>query len=174
MDSMVAQRIASMDDFQVVRFFQYWSMSLCNGAEIEFQDIVDGIPPVLREQAGISSALALDPDAAMESLPFADAVRVARETLGQLARSAEMAPSIRSALDSMQDDKLVVDVILSIGLVATVLLIVSTVEFKGKIGSFRVEKKKVDPELLASLGEFLGGLLAPFATPDGTGRRGGS
>jgi len=77
------------------------------------------------------------------------------------ARSAEVAPSIRSALESMQDDKLVVDVILSIGLVASVLLIVSTVEFKGKIGSFRIEKKKVDPELLKGLGEFLGGLILP-------------
>jgi len=158
----VRERIESMDDFQVVRFFQYWSGSLCDGAITDFDAIVDGIPSEISDNTEFAAMTNLTPEAAVATVRNADSVRLARAVLEPLAETPEVSPMIASALDTFHDDKLVVDVILAVGLVTSVLLIVSTIEFEGKIGPVTFRKGKVDPETLKAVTGFVGGLLGPY------------
>lgn len=162
----VLERIVSMDDFQVVRFFQYWSSNLCDGAITEYETIVDGIPAEIGGSAEFVAIRNLSPEQSVAPLRPADSVRLARALLERLAQTPELAPSIQTALDFFDDDKLVVDVILALGLVASVLLIVSTVEFEGKIGPVSFHKGKVDPETLKAVTEFVAGILTPYVKSD--------
>lgn len=159
------ERLESMDDFQIVRFFQYWSGSLCDGAVTEYEAIVDGVPPEISGSAVFTSISELTQEQAAASVHPADSVRLARAVLEPLASTPEVGPTIEAALDSFHDEKLVVDVILAVGLVTSVLLIVSTVEFEGKIGPITFKKGKVDPETLEAITGFVGGLLAPLLKP---------
>lgn len=156
------EQIASMDDYQVVRFFRYWSGNLCDGAVTEYDVIVDGVPTEVaagQELAAISELTVAQSSAAISP---ADSVRLARAMLEPLADTPEVGPTIATALASFHDEKLAVDVILAIGLVTSALLIVSTIEFEGKIGSWTFHKGKVDPEMLKTIMEFAGGLLGPY------------
>lgn len=64
-----------------------------------------------------------------------------------------------TAMETFEDNRLLLDVILVAGLVASVLLIVSTTEFDGKIGPFTLHKGKADPDTIkAVLGGVYGAL----------------
>ncbi|MBN3496250.1 hypothetical protein [Arthrobacter pascens] len=54
-----------------------------------------------------------------------------------------MGPTIDAALETFDDSKLMVEIILALGLVASVLLITAATEF-GKIGPIKFHKGKAD------------------------------
>lgn len=141
------ERLHAMDDFQIVRFFQHWANCLCEGAITDIETIVAGIPDDIRDSE-FAEITDLSADQSVVPIHPGVAAPLVRAILEPLAQSPELTPSLEMALDSFDDDKLVVDVILALGLVASVLLIVSTIEFDGKIGPFRIRKGKVDPETL--------------------------
>jgi hypothetical protein len=163
----VRERLETMDDFQIVRFFQHWSSSLSNGAVTGYGAIVDGLPAEISASPTFAAIIDLTPEQAVASVHPADSVLLARALLEPLASTPEVGPTIAAALDSFHDEKLVVDVILAIGLVTSVLLIVSTIEFEGKIGPMTFRKGKVDPETLKALTGSVGGLLAPYLKQGG-------
>jgi hypothetical protein len=144
------ERLQTMDDFQVVRFFRHWGDGLCEGAITDFETIVAGVPDEIRSSE-FTELTDLSDEEAVSPLHPADAAPMARAILEPLAQSPELTPALENALDTFDDDALAVDVILALGLVASVLLIVSTVEFKGTIGSFAINKAKVDPETLKTI-----------------------
>ena len=162
MRSTVRERIEAMDDFTVVRFFQHWSGELCDGAATPFPEIVDGVPPEIAGNAAFSALAAISPEEAVVPINPADSVGLVRALLEPLADTPEVGPTIAAALGTFHDEKLVVDVVLALGLVASVLLIVSTVEFEGTIGGITFRKGKVDTETLEAVATFVSGLLAPY------------
>jgi hypothetical protein len=56
-------------------------------------------------------------------------------------------------LASYRDDELVADVILTVGLVATVLLMAAAIEFEGQIGGVKFKKGKVDHKMISAVVE---------------------
>ena len=151
-------RLQAMDDFQIVRFFQHWADSLCEGATTDLDTIRAGVPDEIRSSE-FTKVTDLSADEADAPIHPAVAAQLARSILEPLAHSPELTPSLAIALDSFDDEKLAVDVILALGLVASVLLIVSTVEFKGTIGPVKIRKGKVDPETLRIVIECVFGLV---------------
>ncbi len=68
-------------------------------------------------------------------------------------------PTFASALDeflvSYRDDALVAEVILAVGLVASMLMMVASTAFKAKFGNIEIEKHPLDAETIkAILGPF--------------------
>jgi hypothetical protein len=76
-----------------------------------------------------------------------------------LADDPQLRTTMATAMETFEDNRLLLDVILVAGLVASVLLIVSTTEFDGKIGPFTFHKGKAGPDTIkAVLGGVYGSL----------------
>ena len=84
------------------------------------------------------------------------AVETTRTLLTHLAEDATFGPLMNDFLATYRDDELVADVILTVGLVATVLLMAAAIEFEGQIGSVKFKKGKVDHKMISAV-------LGPFA-----------
>lgn len=153
----VKERVQAMDDFQVVRFFEAFSEQLLAGSNTPLEAIKSGIPASTRTVTGWRQIEDLTPAQAEQILSPADAAATARHVLGHLADDATFGPILETFLASYRDDELVADVVLAIGLVASVLLVAASTEFEGKIAGVTFKKGKVDPETLKAL-------VGPFAT----------
>jgi len=75
-----------------------------------------------------------------------------------LADFPQLRTTMATAMETFEDARLL-HVILAAGLVTSVLLIVSTTEFDGKIGHFTFHKGRIDPDTIkAVLGGVYGAL----------------
>jgi hypothetical protein len=157
--SHAAERLQSMDDFQIVRFFQFFANSLCDSADMDSAALLARVPKEVRSAPDFAGVVQLDDTQAERTLNPAEAAQAARAVLVPLARDAATAPIVEKALTDFRDEKLAVDVVVAFGLVASVLLIAATVEFEGKIGSWTFRKGKVDPDTLKAIAEPLVSLL---------------
>lgn len=152
-------RLQSMDDFQIVRFFQFFAQSLCDGAQAGSDALLAAVPAEIRSRPDFAAVVQVDEQQAETLLNPAEAARAARAVLLPLARDHATAPIVSRALADFRDEKLAVDVVIAFGLVASVLLIAATIEFEGKIGSWTFKKGKVEPETLKAITEPLTSLL---------------
>ena len=157
--SDAAERLQAMDDFQIVRFFQFFAQSLCEGASVDSDKLLVGVPEEIASAPGFAGVVQLNEQEAELLLNPAEAARAARAVLLPLSRDAAMAPVVARALAEFRDEKLAVDVVIAFGLVASVLLIAATIEFEGKIGSWTFRKGRVEADTLKAITEPLVGLL---------------
>jgi hypothetical protein len=157
--SEIVDRLQAMDDFQIVRFFQFFSQSLVESAKVDSDTLLAAVPSEVRSAPGFAGVVNADEAQAERLLNPAEAARAARAVLLPLARDPATAPIVRNGLAEFRDDKLAVDVVIAFGVVASVLLIAATVEFDGKIGNFTFKKGKVEAETLKAITEPLLGLL---------------
>lgn len=152
------ERLTAMNDLQIVRFFEHWGTALCDGADTDLDTITAGIPDEISTTPGFAEVTDLSKS---QNLDPRTSARVARAVLLPLAEDPQVEPSIATALETFEDDRLLVDVILALGLVASVLLIVSTTEFDGKIGPITFHKGKADPETIKAVTGGVFGVLKP-------------
>lgn len=131
-----------MDDFQIVRFFQTWAGDLCAGVT-DPAAILAGVPDEIRATTEFAEISEMSPDQAVVPIHPAHAAWVARAILEPLAESPQLSASLEEALDSFEDDKLVVDVILALGLVASVLMIISSCEYDERGFRFHPDPEKM-------------------------------
>jgi hypothetical protein len=119
-------------------------------AEIPYGDVRRNSESV----AEVSALLALDRDALTSDLSAAESARLGRLVLEQFARDPGLAPFIERAWEDLQkSDKLVVDVILTLGLLVNLALLVATTEVhvrKGKDGktTWELKKRNAEPKLV--------------------------
>lgn len=157
--SDAAERLQAMDDFQIVRFFQFFAQSLCEGARVDSDALLAFVPREISSAPDFAGVVQLDDEQAERLLNPAEAAGAARAVLLPLARDPATAPIVSRGLAEFRDDKLAVDVVIAFGLVASVLLIAATVEFEGKIGGWTFRKGKVEADTLKAITEPLFGLL---------------
>ena len=150
-------RIQAMDDFQVVRFFEAFVQQLLAGSSTTFDAIKSGVPPSVRSGADWARLEGLTEDQANQLLEPSEAAAASRRLLLQLADDPSLGPALDAFLASFRDDELVADVVLAVGLVASVLLIAATTEFEGQIAGVKFKKGKADPETIKAL-------VSPFAS----------
>ena len=153
----VRERIQAMDDFQVVRFFEAFGEQLLSGSRTSLDDVKSGVPASARGVAGWQQLENLTPEQADQVLPPAEAAATARHVLLQLSNDPTLGPLLEKFAGTYRDDELVADVILAVGLVASVILVAASTEFEGKLAGVTFKKGKVDPETLKAL-------VGPFAT----------
>jgi hypothetical protein len=152
----VKERIQLLDDFQVVRFFEDFSRQLVAGATVSLDQIKSGIPEATRALEGFAQIENLTPDLAERSLEPSVSAAMARNILVHLANDTEFGALIERALDTYRDDELVAEVILAVGVVASMLLIAATIEFEGEVAGIKFKKGKADPEVVkAIIGPFV-------------------
>ena len=137
--STPSERLQAMDDFRIVRFFQTWANDLCT-AVTDPAAIIAGVPDEIRTTSEFAAISELSPEQAVTPIAATDAAPMVRAILAPLAESPQLHASLKDSLDAFNDDKLVVDVILALGLVASVLMIISSCEYDDGF------KFNVDPE----------------------------
>lgn len=140
-----------MDNFQVVRFFEEFANQLAGGTNLSLEQIKEGVPPEIRGLEEFGAIERLTPEQAERPLDPADAAKISRATLRALAADPAIGPVLNSFASSYRDEALVADLILSVGLVATVMLVAATTEFEGKIFGIKFTKGKADPKLIKAI-----------------------
>ena len=159
----VKERLAGMDDFQVVRFFEAFAQRLLTSSDTPFEAVQAGIPRSTRATSEWRALEALTPDQAERLVPPKEAAATARRILTHLADDPTFAPALDEFLASYRDDALVAEVILAVGLVASVLMMVASTAFKAKFGNVEIEKHTLDAETVKAILEPFGKLLTPPA-----------
>jgi hypothetical protein len=147
------EKIQAMDDFQVVRFFEAFAQQLVVGTQTPFDAIKGSIPGSIKALAGWEGIEGLSPERAAQVMEPTAAVETTRTLLTHLAEDATFGPLMNDFLASYRDDELVADVILTVGLVATVLLMAAAIEFEGQIGGVKFKKGKVDHKMISAVVE---------------------
>ena len=126
------ETIQAMDDFQVVRFFEAFAQQLVVGTETPFDAIKGSIPRSIKALPGWEGIESLSPERAAQVMEPTTAVETTRTLLPHLAEDPTFGPLMDEFLASYRDDELVADVVLTVGLVATVLLMAAAIEFEGQ------------------------------------------
>ena len=147
------EKIQAMDDFQVVRFFEAFAQQLVEGTQTSLDAIKGSVPRSIKALDGWEGIEGLSPERAAQIMEPTTAVETTRTLLTHLAQDATFGPLMNDFLASYRDDELVADVILSVGLVATVLLMAAAIEFEGKIGGVKFKKGKVDHKVISAVVE---------------------
>ena len=154
--SKVLDRIQLMDDFQVVRFFEAFTHQLMASSDTPFEAIRAGVPATTRCLVGWELLAGLTADQADKPLPAVIVAPIARRILTMLAEDMTFEPAIEVFLESYRDDALVADVLLAVGLVASILMMVASTSFKATFGNVVIEKHTVDAASIKAI-------LDPFA-----------
>jgi hypothetical protein len=141
---------------QLVAFFEFWATSLVDGAATSLDFIERGVPAEVRATPGFVELSDVDADGEIDT---ATAAVVAHSVFDPLISDPQLGPTIDAALADYDDSRQMVDIILALGLVASVLLIISTVEFEGKVGGLTFRKTKADAETLKAIIGVLFGVM---------------
>lgn len=160
---ILKKRLQAMDDFQIVRFFEAFGQELIAGTGVSLDELTARIPAPTRAVAGVSQLEQLTPEQAETVLDPATSAAMARRILLALADDETFAPLLEQALATYRDEELVADVVLAVGMVASVLLMTAATEVEGKIAGVKFKKRKVDPELVKAVVEPFANALARIA-----------
>jgi hypothetical protein len=153
------ERLAAMDDFQVVRFFDAFAQQLLASSDTPFDTVREGIPGSTRALAEWRTLDGLTAEQAEQLVPPDAAAATARQILMHLADDPAFAPALDQFLDSYRDDALVADVVLAVGLVASMIMMVASTAFKAKFGSVEIEKHTLDAATVKAILEPFGKVL---------------
>jgi len=153
------ERLAGMDDFQIVRVFEAFAQQLMASSTISFPAVQAGVPAATRALAQWRVVEGLTPEQAERLVAPADAAPLARQVLAHLADDPVYAPALDAFLASYRDDALVADVILAVGLVASMLMMVASTAFKAKFGNIEIEKHTLDAGTVKAILEPFGKLI---------------
>jgi hypothetical protein len=157
----VKERLTAMDDFQVVRFFEAFAQQLMASSRTSFEAVQEGVPGSTRTLSEWQAIESLTPDQAGRLVAPKEAAAVARKILLHLADDPVYGPALSDFLTSYRDDALVAEVILAVGLVASVLMMVASTAFKAKFGSVEIEKHTLDANTIKTILEPFGKVLSP-------------
>jgi len=148
------QRITSLDDYRLLRFFRHLSDGILDGLKMDRQALLNAVPDSSKTGA-LAAVLDLPAQQANAALGSNAAVECARGLLLLWADQPASREALRSSLDTYRDDEMVADVILQIGLAATMILLTATtrftLSFKGGKLSFALGKQAATAEMVGAV-----------------------
>jgi hypothetical protein len=145
------EKINELKDSQVVGFLEYFTQELLSATEVSLEEIQSGIPDTIRALAGFSQIENLTPDQAEYLLDLAASAPLARHMLLNLTEDKMFAGLIEQALGSYRDNRMIADIVLAVGLAASLILLVATTEFEGEVFGIRFKKGKADIEMVKTI-----------------------
>jgi hypothetical protein len=149
----VSERVRAMDEFQVVRCFEAFSQQLIAGSRTPLDTMKKGVPASIRSLTEWQRVENLTPKQAEQALEPTQAAETARNILMKLADDPTFSPLLDRFLTSYRDDELVADIIMAVGLVASMILMIASTEAEGEIAGVKFKKHKVDPAMIKALFE---------------------
>jgi hypothetical protein len=159
----IKDRIEKMDDFQVVRFFEYFGQEVIEGSTASLDQIKSGVPEATRTLPGFQRLETLSEEEAERLLDLSQSATVARGMLLVLADDECFAPVIEAALASYSDSEMVAEVVLAVGFAVSLVLMAATSELKGSVFGITLKKRAATPEMIKAITEpftsMVGGLV---------------
>lgn len=146
-------RIESMDDFQVVRFFEYFGEQVFEGSTASLEQIKAGVPESTRSLPAFQRLESLTEEETERLLDLSQSAPVARGMLLALADDERFASLIEAALDSYSDTEMVAEVVLAVGFAVSLVLMAATSELKGKVFGITLKKGAATPEMIRAITE---------------------
>jgi hypothetical protein len=166
--NQIEDRIEQMNDFEVVRFFTYFSAQILGGATVSVEQVRAGVPADVRAAPGYAQIEELTAEQAEITLSPEIAAETARNVLLNIARDESLRPVLAQGLENYSDDEMVAETALAIGFVATMILVAATTEFEGEVAGIKFTKGKADADLVKAITEPFANALAMVLKPVGS------
>lgn len=145
------KRIDELDDRKAIRVLEFYAGRVFEGMKTSPKELLDGIPKEFKSRVPFERVLDMSAKESDRPLPEAESAVLARELLHVFARDPVFTPSLAEALDEYKDDKLLVGAILATGVAVSMIIVVSTTAFKGKVGTFEVTKETANASFIEAL-----------------------
>jgi len=120
---IMLQKFEKMNDFQLLRFFDYFSNGVFGGLNVSLEEIMASMPAEQQLMPEVLAAQRLDNTLAGEAIPKAEAVQFARNMLSNWANTPSLSKLLEAALDQYRDTEQSADVILAIGAAISMVLL---------------------------------------------------
>lgn len=133
------KRIRDLDDFRVVRFYQHFAQRLFDEVDIDLDQILPHVPEELKTSSELTPLLNLAGPGRRNAMTFEAGALCARETLLALGRHPGFHDALNQALDEYTDDAMVADVILAVGLAASMIIVAATTRFRVRFSEGKLE-----------------------------------
>lgn len=125
MQQQTMEKLKSMDDFQILRFFNHFNNSLIERSNADADDIIKGLPDDIKGIDEMKTILQ-SRDEYDTALPPNEATSFARLALEEMAANADTEPILAESLANYKDNEMVAGVILALGSVVGFILLISS------------------------------------------------
>jgi len=139
MTESLSERIHQLDDFRVMRFYDHFAQTLFDALDVDADDLLAQVPEELQTAPELAPLVNLTGPGRRNALKFDDAALCARETLLALAKHPGFEAALAQALDEYRDDAMVADVILAVGLAASMIIVAATTSIRCKYANGKFE-----------------------------------
>lgn len=155
MTEALSKRIQDLDDFRVMRFYEHFAQTLFDGLDVDTDELLAQVPEELRMSPELAPLVNLTGPGRRNALKFDDAALCARETLLTLAKHPGFEAALAQALDEYRDDAMVADIILAVGMAASMIIVAATTSIRCRYanGKFEFEfgKTVASPKMVTSI-----------------------
>jgi hypothetical protein len=158
----IKDQIEKMDDFQVVRFFEFFGQQVFEGSTASLDQIKDGIPDSTHALPGFNRLENLTAEETEHLLDLSESAGLARGILLNLADDERFAPLIEAALASYTDDEMVAEVVLAVGFAVSLVLMAATTGFEGTVFGIKIVKGAATSEMIKAITEPFSNMVSGF------------
>ena len=147
--------IETLDDFEVLDFFEYFSQKIFAGLDKDYslkKDAISCVPDSIRNTDSFAQIEKLASEDIQDNLDPEQSVLIARKVLLNLANDRTFGTILTTALNDYSGDEEMGDFkIIQAGVAISMILLTSTTKVKGKVFDIEIEKTTADVELVNSL-----------------------
>jgi len=133
MKSETIHQIESMDDFRLLRFFNYFSNTLFNKVDVDMETIMNQLPQDVKNISEMQTVINHEEQYSM-LLDQKEAIEFARTSLLQLANNENFEPALAEAIKNYRDDEMPAAEILALGAAVSFILLLATSKISYKSG----------------------------------------
>lgn len=151
MSEKAMEIVNNMSDMEAVRFLEHFGKQLFEGTTPEA--VKNGVTPELKDLAELRQIDTLDGETRKRRLEPEDSARIARITLEQMAQDDGLSDALVKSWEDYDPQELFVEAILAVGLVASMMLLVSTTEIELEFRGVKIKKGKATAEQIKAIAE---------------------
>lgn len=125
MQQQTLSKLQAMDDFQILRFFNYVNNSLAQEVKDDAETVINTVPDQVKEMSEMQQVLQLQSEYETP-LEQKEAAKFARTALELMAQNSETEPAISESLANYKDNEMAVGAILALGGAVSFIVLLST------------------------------------------------
>lgn len=151
MSEKAIEIVNSMSDVEAVHFLEHFGKQLFEGTTPDA--VMNGVSPELKDLAELSELDNLDEETRGKRLEPEDSIGIARITLQQMAQDGGLSDALVRSWEEYDPQELFVETILAVGLVASMMLLISTTEIELEFKGVKIKKGKATAEQIKAIAE---------------------
>ena len=133
MKSASIQQIEGMDDFRLLRFFNFFTNTLFNNVNTELEEITAQVPEGIKNMPELETVLKHE-EQYYKPIEQKEAIEFARTSFLEMANDENTEPALAEAIKNYRDPEQPAGVILALGAAVSFILLLSTSKIKYQSG----------------------------------------